>query len=443
MQAFEKLCRGEFSASPRVSTFLSTASRFQVSVRHVAGAAILPSDYASRNPPECDDMACQAGLLTALHLQLACHPTSNQLKKVVGRYFYALDMDKAICRVTNGCHPCSALRHTPHAISEQSTSDPPAAVGAAFATDIIKRALVRTDPAPAFKSLASDDLLHHHRITLELGRAKNLNKNPVAERAVQELEEELLKQEPRGGPVSSTVLAIATTCLNSRIRSRGLSAREMWTQRDQFTNSQIPVTDQDLICQQHGNRLKNHPFSEKSKAPSGKVIAAQPVAVGDLVYLYADRNKACSRDRYLVSSVEGIWCNLRKFVGFQLRNLAYRVKRSDCYKVPAARTNSGGVAAGNESCDDSDGEADPETLPTAPPPTLPAIPHEIATVPSQIVPARSYPTLTGQSHSPVAEQCEVPVDAPNRSIEEPSPLRRSARQRRPPQHLSDFDTDLS
>lgn len=32
VQAYEKLCRGEFSASPRVSTFLSMASRFQVSI---------------------------------------------------------------------------------------------------------------------------------------------------------------------------------------------------------------------------------------------------------------------------------------------------------------------------------------------------------------------------------------------------------------------------
>ena len=59
VQAFNKLCRGEFSASPRVSTFLSTASRFQVSIQHVAGAAILPSDFASRNPPDCTDIACQ------------------------------------------------------------------------------------------------------------------------------------------------------------------------------------------------------------------------------------------------------------------------------------------------------------------------------------------------------------------------------------------------
>ncbi|VDI84008.1 Hypothetical predicted protein [Mytilus galloprovincialis] len=50
---------GEFSASPRVSTFLSTACRYQVTVRHVAGAAILPSDFASRNAPDCEDSACQ------------------------------------------------------------------------------------------------------------------------------------------------------------------------------------------------------------------------------------------------------------------------------------------------------------------------------------------------------------------------------------------------
>lgn len=67
-------------------------------------------------------------------------------------------------------------------------------------------AVVRTDPAPVFKVLVSDGLFRHPRITLELDRANNLKKNPVAERAVQEM----LRQEPKGGPVSLTVLAIAT-----------------------------------------------------------------------------------------------------------------------------------------------------------------------------------------------------------------------------------------
>ena len=54
-----KLCRGEFSASSRVTSFLSTVSRFQARVRHIAGQANLPSDYASRNPLKCIDQTCQ------------------------------------------------------------------------------------------------------------------------------------------------------------------------------------------------------------------------------------------------------------------------------------------------------------------------------------------------------------------------------------------------
>ena len=59
VQSFEKLCRGEFSSSPCVSTFLSTVSRYQASVRHVAGAAILLSDLASGNARKCDNPTCQ------------------------------------------------------------------------------------------------------------------------------------------------------------------------------------------------------------------------------------------------------------------------------------------------------------------------------------------------------------------------------------------------
>ena len=120
-------------------------------------------------------------------------------------------------------------------------------------------AVIRTDPAPGFKALRDDQLLKHHRITLEIGDAKNRNKNPIAERAVQEVESELLRHDPLGGPVTHVTLAVATANLNARLRSRGLSAREMWTQRDQFSNQQIPLQDQDIILRQHAQRLTNHP----------------------------------------------------------------------------------------------------------------------------------------------------------------------------------------
>ncbi|RLC16966.1 MAG: hypothetical protein DRI57_10490 [Deltaproteobacteria bacterium] len=59
VQAFEKLCRGEFSSSPRVSTFLAIVSRYQASLRHLSGCSNLPSDFASRNALECNNPECQ------------------------------------------------------------------------------------------------------------------------------------------------------------------------------------------------------------------------------------------------------------------------------------------------------------------------------------------------------------------------------------------------
>jgi hypothetical protein len=42
VQAYHKLCRGEFSASSRVTAFLSTISRYQARIGHISGAANLP-----------------------------------------------------------------------------------------------------------------------------------------------------------------------------------------------------------------------------------------------------------------------------------------------------------------------------------------------------------------------------------------------------------------
>ncbi|KAJ8388923.1 hypothetical protein AAFF_G00126790 [Aldrovandia affinis] len=78
------------------------------------------------------------GLLNSLHIKLD-HPTATQLKAVVQRYFYALDMDAAVQRVTNGCHRCAALKKAPVFMSDQSTCDPPEVVGSTFAADVFRR----------------------------------------------------------------------------------------------------------------------------------------------------------------------------------------------------------------------------------------------------------------------------------------------------------------
>ena len=47
---------GAFGQSAGVNFLVS---RYQLSVRHVVGTAILPSDLASRNAPDCDEPTCQ------------------------------------------------------------------------------------------------------------------------------------------------------------------------------------------------------------------------------------------------------------------------------------------------------------------------------------------------------------------------------------------------
>ena len=163
-------------------------------------------------------------------------------------------------------------------------------------------AVIRTDPAPGFKALVDDPLL---------SQVKNPNKNRIAERAVQELETELLRQEPLGAAVSPLTLAVATSALNSRICSCGLSLREMWTQPDQFSNQQLPLADDHLIALQHEQHLSNHPPSERSKAPLNNRRPAHLIVVGDLVYLHSDRYKSQACDRYLIVAIDPPFCDIK------------------------------------------------------------------------------------------------------------------------------------
>ena len=80
------------------------------------------------------------------------------------------------------------------------------------------------------------------------------------------------------------------------------------------------MSDEDLITKQYDQRLINHPYSMKSKAPLALPRSSPSIEVGDLVYIHSDRNKSRARDRYLVTSVDGAFCNVRKFIGSQLRS---------------------------------------------------------------------------------------------------------------------------
>ena len=385
--------------------------------------------------------------MTALHIKLD-HPSCHQLRLAVRRHFYALDLDKALDRVSKACYTCASMQKVPHFMIGQSTSETaPDTIGTTFAADVIKRqrqlilvvretvtsyttaclvnderretlrdalihmcaplrspdgpsAVIRLDPAPAFTALAKDQILQENHMCLEVGRIKNANKNPVAERAIQELEEEILRQKPEGGPITVSLLALATARLNSRIRHQGLSAWEVWSQRDQQTHEQLPVSDRQLIASQHYKRSLNHRYSELSKAHGSEFAPNIHVTVGDLVYLYTDRDKHCARNRYLVTEVDGHWCSIRKFSGSQLRSTPYRVKLSECYKVPeyTSTTFMRSTPSPYTSSDDEDYDT---AIHDTSPPSLPNIPQEL-----------SLPAETGntrQCEKAMNSQCKYPL----------------------------------
>jgi len=87
--------------------------------------------------------------------------------------------------------------------------------------------VVRVDTAPGFRSLQDDPFLKQFIISVEVGRVKNPNKHPVAEKAFAEFEDELLSEDNGESPISELTLAVATARLNSRLRPKGLSSREL------------------------------------------------------------------------------------------------------------------------------------------------------------------------------------------------------------------------
>ena len=162
---------------------------------------------------------------------------------------------------------------------------------------------IRVDSAPGFNSLRDDQVLSSHGISLEFGRIKNINKNPVAEKCNQELEQELLRLDPTGGAISHITLQDAAHTLNSRIRNRGLSAREILFCRDQVTSEQLSISDNALSKSQQQHRDQNHTPSAKCKGNGAKPVVPSNIDVGSLVYIKKEGDKSKARESYIVMGI--------------------------------------------------------------------------------------------------------------------------------------------
>ena len=134
-------------------------------------------------------------------------------------------MEKELQLIYANCHTCSSLSKLAHLPHPASTSTPPVRVGTSFAADVVKcnrqlilllretvssytsacivddekgptlrdgliqlcvplrpldgpPAVIRVDPAPGFNALRKDPFLATHGLRVEVGEAKNKNKNP-------------------------------------------------------------------------------------------------------------------------------------------------------------------------------------------------------------------------------------------------------------------------
>ena len=59
VQAWRRSKTGAFSASARISAFLSGVSAMNIEIVHTPGAELKSSDYNSRNPESCNEDRCQ------------------------------------------------------------------------------------------------------------------------------------------------------------------------------------------------------------------------------------------------------------------------------------------------------------------------------------------------------------------------------------------------
>jgi hypothetical protein len=124
-------------------------------------------------------------------------------------------------------------------------------------------------------------------------------------------------------------VALITKNMNSRIRNRGLSSKEIVFQRDQVTNESKPVSDDELSKEQFEKRIQQH--------PSEIYESKETIKPGDNVFLKADKNKLRGREMYRVVDLyvkhNERHAKLQKSET-QFRSKTYDVKLSEIFLLP-------------------------------------------------------------------------------------------------------------
>ena len=165
---------------------------------------------------------------------------------------------------------------------------------------------VRTDRAPALKSLATnpDPELSSNGILLELGEHLNKNSNCSVDKKIRELEDEIRKLCPKETQISTGLLSQAVTNLNNRVRNQGLSSSQIHFSRDTHIGLNLHLDDKNLMDEKLKKRKENHESSARSKAPKAKPTIKPKIVPGQIVYAHSEGSKHEARDPLLVTDVQ-------------------------------------------------------------------------------------------------------------------------------------------
>ena len=276
------------------------------------------------------------GLAHSIHLK-TMHCSKLQLQRLMSRYFYAVGHQRMVSEVVDNCHTCLSLKQLPKELFPETTGEI-TGFGSHFAADVMVRntqkillirekltqftqgsileketgenilsalvsliadkipdygSVVRTDNASMFQKLhsSSTDLnswLNKFQITIDMGDTFNKNRNPIAENLVKECHKEINKAGYGDSQLDEFQLSLVLKNINSRIRNRGLSAKEMCFMRDQATNKNIQHKDCELTLLQKQNRERSH---NKTEPVTVKYESGETVMIKDQISKLKPREK--------------------------------------------------------------------------------------------------------------------------------------------------------
>ena len=133
------LCQGTRPSKKATRTI--DVKRYLKDVVITADGLLVVRDHQPFQPPRERPVVPRSvldGLLTALHIRFS-HPSKYQMKRLFSRYFFALDVDKAIDLVSSSCHTCESVKSIPKQFQPQSSVEAPSSIGISFAADVSRR----------------------------------------------------------------------------------------------------------------------------------------------------------------------------------------------------------------------------------------------------------------------------------------------------------------